>query len=109
MKWQNAGLILLLAAAIIGGKAMLANAVVSCGGFSKQSCLPIVTFPRAVALFLLLLPSFGLAQTFTTSLRGTVVDSSGAVVPGATISLDSKSTGSHLTTHTDAKGDYQFQ
>jgi carboxypeptidase family protein len=47
------------------------------------------------------------AQT-TTSLNGTVQDSSGAVVAGAAITVDNKSNGFHATRQSDAKGQYEF-
>jgi hypothetical protein len=48
------------------------------------------------------------SQTSTTSLRGAVTDSSGAVVPNATITMDEASTGLHLSHVSDAKGEYLF-
>lgn len=45
----------------------------------------------------------------TTSLSGTVADTSGAVVPGAAVKLDSPSTGVTRTTTTDKAGAYSFQ
>jgi hypothetical protein len=47
-------------------------------------------------------------QISTTSVRGTVVDSSGAILPGATVSLDEPSKGIHFDHATDDKGDYLF-
>lgn len=64
-----------------------------------------------VAPFFLLLIFFTAsvwAQVSTTSLRGTVLDSSGALVSGATVMLDSRATGFHAETHADEKGQYQF-
>ena len=48
------------------------------------------------------------SQSATTSLSGTVQDLSGAVVPGAVVTLDNKSNGFHATTQSDAKGQYEF-
>ena len=49
------------------------------------------------------------AQSATTgSLTGTVTDPSGAVISGATIAVDSKSTGQERTSVTDASGVYKF-
>src|SRR5438309_466263 len=54
---------------------------------------------RIVAATLLILPSPASAQTVTASLSGTVVDSSGAVIPGAQVSLVDEATGSkHVAT-----------
>ncbi|HET7439959.1 MAG TPA: carboxypeptidase-like regulatory domain-containing protein, partial [Terriglobales bacterium] len=66
--------------------------------------------PRLVAsLFLVLtLTSFMLAQSATTSLRGTVSDPKGAVVSGATLTLSDPATGFSRTTKSDSQGNYQF-
>ena len=49
------------------------------------------------------------AQFDTASVLGTVRDSTGAVVPGATVTLKNVSTGIVANTVSDDKGDYQFQ
>jgi len=49
-----------------------------------------------------------LAQTGTTSVRGTVTDPHGASVPDATVTLTSSEIGVTLTTKTDKEGTYQF-
>ena len=60
-----------------------------------------------VAAFLLLAaPSF--AQKFTGEVRGTVRDQSGAVVPGATVTLTNEETGVSRTMATTEAGTYQF-
>ncbi|HJT69309.1 MAG TPA: carboxypeptidase-like regulatory domain-containing protein [Terriglobales bacterium] len=61
----------------------------------------------AAALFLLLLP-LASSQTATTSLRGTVTDPKGALVSGATVTLNNASTGFVRTTKTADDGVYQF-
>jgi hypothetical protein len=48
------------------------------------------------------------AQTATTSLRGTVKDPSGALVPGAKITILDKATGSTLDAITSSAGSYVF-
>src|SRR5579885_1515415 len=50
------------------------------------------------------------AQTTTTTsvVTGTVTDPSGAVVPGATLTLTNKNTNQTLTATTDASGHYVF-
>ncbi|HEY1986442.1 MAG TPA: TonB-dependent receptor [Terracidiphilus sp.] len=53
--------------------------------------------------------SFGVAQTATSSLRGTITDPGGAIIVGATVTLESKDTGFHLVHKTDKDGSYQFQ
>jgi len=49
------------------------------------------------------------AQTVTGSIRGTVVDQSAAVVPGATVTAREVNTGVVTTTTTDKSGTYNFQ
>jgi hypothetical protein len=48
------------------------------------------------------------AQTSSTSLRGTVVDPKGAVVPGAEVTITNSATAFSRTTKTDGEGFYQF-
>ena len=61
-------------------------------------------------LFLLFtVAAAGYAQNATTSLRGSIKDPSGAVVPGATITLLNKETGRSLVTTSKGGGDYQLQ
>src|SRR5260221_12640997 len=64
-----------------------------------------------VCVLILLLSSVTLtfAQSGTTSLRGTVSDPAGAVVPDATITLSSAEIAVNLTTQSDKNGFYQFQ
>jgi len=51
-------------------------------------------------------PSFG--QLATTSLRGTIKDPSGALVPGAKITITDKATGKTTSTVADSSGAYSF-
>jgi hypothetical protein len=61
-------------------------------------------------LFLLsLCTATGFAQNATTSLRGVVNDPSGAVVPGATITLNAPATGQKIVTTSKGDGEYQLQ
>ena len=69
---------------------------------------------RRIGVFaLLFLFSLGtatlVAQNATTSLRGVIKDPSGAVVPGATITLSNGATGQTLTSTSKGSGDYQLQ
>jgi len=57
---------------------------------------------------LLTLSSLVLAQSATTSLRGTVTDPKGAVVQGATATLSNSETGFTRTVKSGADGVYQF-
>jgi hypothetical protein len=68
--------------------------------------------PRVRALVLaltcLLLPHPAHAQFDAATVLGSVVDTSGAVVPGATVTLKNAHTGITATTVTDGEGNYQF-
>lgn len=60
-------------------------------------------------LFCILVPcSVVFGQSATTSLRGVVKDPSGALIPGATITITDKSVDKTLTAVTNASGAYQF-
>ncbi len=50
----------------------------------------------------------GFSQNATTSLRGVIKDSSGAVVPGAKITLTDNATGRTLTSTSGGSGEYTF-
>jgi outer membrane receptor protein involved in Fe transport len=66
-----------------------------------------LTFSFSLALALIF--SFGgtaTAQDVTGSIRGTVVDAQGAVVPGATVSAKSQTTGTDRSTTTDDSGNF---
>ncbi len=69
-------------------------------------------FKSLLSFFLLSLFSFCqvsmvLAQA-TTSLGGRVIDSSGAIIPGAAVKLTLTTTGATRTNTTDSSGEYQF-
>ncbi|HWY20303.1 MAG TPA: carboxypeptidase-like regulatory domain-containing protein [Candidatus Acidoferrum sp.] len=57
---------------------------------------------------LLVVCSLVWAQTGTTSLRGTVYDAKGAVLPGATVTVTDTQTGFSRSAKTDGQGDYQL-
>lgn len=61
-----------------------------------------------VFVFLLGLNAAAFAQTDQGTIVGTITDSSGAVVPGATVTLTSADTGLALTRQTDQSGIYTF-
>jgi hypothetical protein len=72
------------------------NLVLACGVFScGVACCVLSAGPRA----------FGQA---TTSLRGTIKDPSGAVVPGATITVTDNANGTVFTAASGGAGYYQF-
>ena len=62
----------------------------------------------AIIAAALLLPVPASAQFDTSTVLGAVHDSSGAVVPGATVTLKNTATGITATAITDADGSYQF-
>jgi hypothetical protein len=67
---------------------------------------------RSIGLIIAMVVGFGMAlswaQTSTTSLRGTIVDPKGAVVPGAEVAISNSATGFSRTIKTDGQGFYQF-
>ena len=62
-----------------------------------------------VVLLLSFTSVWSLAQTATSSLRGTVTDPSGSVIVGATVTLENTATSFHQTHTTEKDGGYQFQ
>src|SRR6202034_3070703 len=71
------------------------------------------SFPRRFVFlffpFLLLSTAIHLqAQTAAGTITGTVADASGAVVPGATVTIENPVSGLSRTTKTDGAGHYQF-
>src|SRR5579875_3512606 len=63
---------------------------------------------RSLSLLPLLVASACYAQTATTSLRGVVQDQTGAVVPGATLTLVNTAAGQTLTVTSNQQGEYQL-
>ena len=59
-------------------------------------------------LFLLATPWLT-AQTNTTALSGTVVDTSGAIIPGATITIANAASGTTQTTKAKSRGEFSFE
>jgi hypothetical protein len=66
------------------------------------------SFTPGAAIILILLSTFDVAQTATTSLRGTISDPQEAVVSWAKVTLSNPSTGFSQSTETDDHGFYQF-
>ena len=62
----------------------------------------------AIALFVSSLGTVGAQAQATASLRGTISDPSGAVIPGATVSIKSADNGSIRKSATDPNGEYSF-
>jgi hypothetical protein len=71
---------------------------------SRRLCRTLL----AVVASALLLPAIASAQFDTSTVLGTVKDSSGAVVPGVTVTLKNTATGITASAVTDADGNYQF-
>jgi hypothetical protein len=63
----------------------------------------------AIAIVALFIPAALLAQQATTSLNGSVMDSGGAMLPGASITITRQATGQTLHTTANARGEYSFQ
>jgi len=67
---------------------------------------------QSIGSLILVVVFFGItlcwAQTSTTSLRGTIVDPNGAVVPGTEVILTNSATAFVRATKTDGQGFYQF-
>ena len=64
----------------------------------------------ATCMFLFLLAApWLLAQTNTTSLSGTVVDTSGAMIPGAAINIANAASGKIESTQSKSKGEFSFE
>ncbi len=66
-------------------------------------------FTVLTGLFLLVANPHSFAQDVNASLSGLVADSSGAVVPGAKLSLVNTTSGARLDFQTDAGGEYNFR
>jgi hypothetical protein len=60
-------------------------------------------------LVVLTLTTAAFSQTATSSLRGTVMDPKGGVIPGATVTLKNAAQGFSRDAKTDDRGEYQFQ
>jgi hypothetical protein len=61
-----------------------------------------------VILWLFTLASAAVAQSSTSSLRGDVIDPSGAALTGALVVLENKATGFSNSHYTDSTGEYRF-
>jgi hypothetical protein len=72
-----------------------------------RSHLRLVSITAAVVMCLML-PHLSQAQSADATVLGIVRDTSGAVVPGATVTLQNVSTGVTATATTDENGTYQF-
>jgi hypothetical protein len=81
-------------------RALLPQLLVAVASFGKPTSRLAITILSAAALY---------AQTITTGdLAGTVKDASGAIVPGATVTLKNTATGETRTQTVNDSGDYRF-
>ncbi|HEY9127035.1 MAG TPA: carboxypeptidase-like regulatory domain-containing protein, partial [Acidobacteriaceae bacterium] len=62
----------------------------------------------AMLLCILIPCTLAFGQSATTSLRGVITDSSGALVPGATVTITDPTIDKTLTTQTGTRGEYTF-
>src|SRR3954454_23842754 len=62
----------------------------------------------AALLSFLFLTASALAQSYRAQIRGLVTDNSGAVLPGATVTLSNVNTGVNVTRQSDTEGLYIF-
>ena len=71
----------------------------------SKALLPQLLFALLPLFIVVLLPSKSFAQDETTSaILGQVTDSSGAVIPGATVTIANRDTGLKRVVRTDAAG-----
>ncbi len=80
--------------------------------FLRESRLPqAALYGMCAVLFVLALvsPATSAAQVGTATVTGTVEDTSGALIPGATVTLTETTNGTHRTVTSDSKGFFSFQ
>src|SRR5437899_4011997 len=65
-------------------------------------------FPLLVVIVCLLLSAGAARAQYRAGLQGTVTDATGAVVPGATVTIVDKETNQTLQVKTDGAGNYTF-
>ena len=64
--------------------------------------------PYLLAIIIITISTLALSQTATTSIRGTVSDPKGAVIPGATVTIVNPATGVKRNTTSGPDGAYQI-
>lgn len=74
------------------------------GGNVTRRCLSVA----ALVFSLVFLAGTSIAQIATTSLRGSIKDPTGAVVPGAQVTITNPATGQVLSVTSSASGEYAF-
>src|SRR5262245_4377316 len=75
---------------------------------AEESPMKYMNKSLMVAITLLLFTASALAQTSRGTVSGIVSDPTGAVVPGATVTLTNDQTGVSRTTNTNGEGVYRF-
>lgn len=73
---------------------------------SRSLVLDHCNYRHLLLIFVLLVPSLALAQSYRGSIRGKVVDPSGNVIAGATVTAKNNATAQTRTTTSSADGDY---
>ena len=76
------------------------------GTCEKRSTLRILAY--SLLAVLLAIPLSLHAQQYSGTIRGTVTDSTGAMIPGATITLTNTGTGTKTIGHSDGSGNFTF-
>lgn len=85
-----------------------------CGSLSSlcskiPAFLPLRLTPAFLLLLLLLSSSSAHAQVANGAISGTVTDASGAIIPGASVTITNTATGAARTLQTDSSGFYSFE
>lgn len=79
--------------------------------YARESSRPVAFFCKLVIVILLLLLWIEVARAQdgpTGTIRGTVMDTAGAVIPGATVAIVNNGTGFRRSSVSDAEGGYAF-
>jgi hypothetical protein len=82
--------------------------MLSSAGRCRTSSFSVFAFTLLFSLCLLCLPSKSSGQSTAGRVQGRVVDPTGAVIPGASITLANGDSGATLTVESSKSGDYSF-
>jgi len=74
----------------------------------RSRCCRSIFSTAILALAMMIVAPFALAQSTGGRIRGTVMDPSGGAVPAANVTLRNEATGSQRTVQSDASGEYVF-
>jgi Carboxypeptidase regulatory-like domain len=75
---------------------------------TEKSCMVLLLKKFSCLILLLISSSFATAQAGRGEISGLVADSSGAIIPGATVTLKNTATGAQSTTKSTASGLFTF-